>query len=193
MSINYKKGVPSVVNRAFHKRQVDSAFISSIEARKYKNASLGIVAKKEVLSVIVTPSTCNVSDSASATSNVLAKVLHVDGRVVIGDKALKLYLDGVKHTDLAALWNEKYNLPFVFALLCFHKKASYMYSLKKEFLKRKIKIPQYILLNAQKKSQIPQKDILNYLKYISYEVDFKAKKSLKKFYNLSSKCLTTID
>jgi chorismate dehydratase len=184
MSINYKKGVPSKINRDFHKRRVDSAFISSVEARKYTHNSLGIIAKKEVLSVIVLPNNTSIKDSASATSNALAKVLSVEGEVVIGDRALKMYLDGIEHIDLAKVWSEKYHLPFVFALLCFHNNKKLMKQVNKEFLKYPQKIPQYILQKASHRSNIEKKQILNYLKYISYEVDVKAKKALKKFYKL---------
>jgi chorismate dehydratase len=184
MSINYKKGVPSKINKDFHKRRVDSAFISSVEAKKYTHNNLGIVAKKEVLSVIVLPDSKNIKDSASATSNALAKVLDIKGEVIIGDRALKKNLEGVKHIDLAKIWNDKYQLPFVFALLCFHNNKNLMKQINKEFLKHPQKIPQYILQKASVNSCIEKKDILNYLRYISYKIDKKATTSLKKFYKL---------
>ena len=52
-SINFKKGVPSQINHAFKKRRVDAAFVSSVETSKYKSLNVGIVAKKEVLSVLL--------------------------------------------------------------------------------------------------------------------------------------------
>ena len=52
-SMDYYKGVPSNINKKFMTRKVDAAFISSINARKYANVSLGIIAKKEVLSVLL--------------------------------------------------------------------------------------------------------------------------------------------
>ena len=183
MSMEYKKGVPSNINEKFLSRRVDAAFISSISARGQKSVDLGIIAKKEVLSVILIPGSKEISDVESATSNVLAKVLGLKGEVLIGDKALRYYLESKEHIDLAAMWNERFNTPFVFALLCYHKDKKRYKTIKKEFLKRKVKIPQYLLNKASEKTKIDKKDILNYLSYISYDLDKKAKLGLKKFYN----------
>jgi chorismate dehydratase len=182
MSMNYKKGVPSKINRDFVSRRVDAAFISSIAAKKYKNVELGIIAKKEVLSVLVIPQAQSVNDTASATSNVLASILGIKGEVIIGDKALKYYLEDKPKTDLAAEWNRRYDLPFVFALLCYHKDEKLYKTIQKKFLKQKIRIPQYILKQASIRTEIAQTDILNYLQYISYHLDAKAKLGLNKFY-----------
>jgi len=187
MSMNYKKGVPSKINKDFLSRKVDAAFISSITAKQYKHVNLAIVAKKEVRSVLVIPHADNVTDTASATSNVLARVLNVQGEVLIGDKALKYYLQNKPKIDLAKEWNTKYNLPFVFALLCYHKDEKLYKQIQKNFLKQKIKIPQYILKQASVQTNISQRDILNYLEYISYHLDTKAKFGLKKFYKEANK------
>jgi chorismate dehydratase len=187
MSINSKKGVPSKINAKFVSRKVDAAFISSIRAQGYKNADLGIIANKEVLSVLVIPSANNKSDKESETSNALAKVLEVNGEVIIGDKALKYYLTNKPHVDLATLWYEKYELPFVFALLCYHRDEKVYKTMQKRFLKQKIKIPQYILKEASKRTKIKEKDILNYLNYISYDLTPKAKMGLRKFYKEAKK------
>ncbi len=186
-SMHYKRSVPAKINKEFLSRRIDAAFISSISARKSKYVNLGIIAKKEVLSVLVIPSVNDVSDIESATSNVLVKILDVNGEVLIGDKALKYYLSDKPHVDLAKEWNKKYNLPFVFALLCFHKDKKLYKSIERNFLKQKVKIPQYILKQASLRTDINSKDILNYLKYISYELDSKAKKGLIKFYKEISK------
>ncbi len=186
MSMHYKRGVPSNINKKFLTRDVDAAFISSIKAKKFSHVDLGIIAKKEVLSVLVIPHTSSANDAASASSNVLAKLLGIEGEVLIGDKALKYYLAGNPTIDLAQKWNEKYNLPFVFAVLCFHKDAQRYKQIQKKFSKQKIKIPQYILSLASKRTGIQNKDILHYLKFISYDLDTKAKKGLKKFYRLNS-------
>lgn len=183
MSMHYKRGVPSNINKKFMNRRVDAAFISSISARKFQNVNLGIIAKEEVLSVLVIPNTESSLDSESATSNVLSKVLNIDGEVLIGDKALKYVLEGNDYIDLAKVWNDKYNLPFVFALLCFHKDKKRYTQIEHHFLKQKTKIPQYILNLASKRTGISNKNILQYLKYISYNLDTKAKLGLKKFYN----------
>lgn len=45
--MHYKKGVPAAINKKFASRRVDAAFISSIRARGYKNAGLGIIAKEK--------------------------------------------------------------------------------------------------------------------------------------------------
>ncbi|NPA60489.1 MAG: hypothetical protein GXO30_08560 [Epsilonproteobacteria bacterium] len=181
MSMHYYKGVPSNINNKFLSRRVDAAFISSIKARNYNYVDLGIVAKKEVLSVLVIPSEKNIDDVESATSNLLCKVLHLNGEVIIGDKALKYYLEGKPHIDLAQEWNKKYNLPFVFATLCYHKDKKLYKKIQQEFLRRRVKIPRYILDEASKRTKIKKSDILTYLNYISYRLDIKAKKALKTF------------
>jgi len=183
MSMHYKRGVPSDVNTKFLSRKVDAAFISSIHAKNSLHVDLGIIAKKEVLSVLVIPNDENTSDTESATSNILANVLDVKGEVLIGDKALKYYLTGALHVDLAREWNDKYKLPFVFALLCYHNQAKLYKKIQKNFLKQKVKIPQYLLNQASLRTGISNKDILMYLEYISYDLDKKAKLGLKKFYN----------
>ena len=185
MSMHYKRGVPSNINEKFMNRRVDAAFISSINARKFQHVALGIIAKKEVLSVIVIPNTLDADDSESATSNVLSKVLGIQGEVLIGDKALKYILEGNDYIDLAKVWSKKYKLPFVFALLCFHKDKKKYKQIQRQFLKQKIKIPQYILQQSSKRTGISNKDILEYLKYISYNMDAKAQQGLKKFYSLT--------
>ena len=188
---NHTKGVPSKINDAFAARRVDAAFISSVKAKKHSYAPLGIIAKKEVQSVLLIPSDKSQKDSASATSNILAEILypegtsHVNGEVLIGDRALKYHLSGKESIDLAALWYEKHHLPFVFALLCHHSHKKYMYKMSRSFLKRKIKIPQYILHQASQRTEIAPKDILNYLTYISYDLDSAAQRGLKKFLSLT--------
>ena len=185
MSMEYYRGVPAQVNKKFISRRVDAAFISSVSARKYRHVGLGIIAKAEVQSVIVVPSENNEDDGESASSNVLANILGIQGKVLIGDKALKYALSSSEYVDLAEEWHRKYNLPFVFALLCFHKDVKIYRSIEKQFLKQKIKIPQYILEKASQRTKIDKKEINNYLNYISYRLDSKAKLGLKKFYSLT--------
>ncbi len=191
MSMHYYKGVPAKTNKKFLSRKVDAAFISSIRAKNQKHVDLGIIAKKEVLSVLVAPGGSNISDVESETSNMLAKILKVQGEVLIGDKALKYYLQNKPHTDLAKMWHEKHNLPFVFALLCYHKDKKLYKKIEQHFLKRKVKIPRYILQEAAARTEIGEKEILNYLNYISYKLDTKAKKGLAKFYKEIPKVSTT--
>lgn len=185
MSLQYKKGVPSKINRDFKARRVDAAFISSIAARGHRAAPLGIIARKEVLSVLLISGEESIEDNASATSNVLAKVLGLRGEVVIGDNALRLYLSGSDAYDLAGLWNERYRLPFVFAVLCHHHQEQAMETLSRTFLRRRHKIPQYLLKKASVQTGVATSDILHYLEFISYRMDPKASKGLKKFWRLA--------
>jgi chorismate dehydratase len=182
MSMEYKRSVPARINAAFHARRVDAAFISSISAKKSAHVGLGIIAKKSVKSVLVIPNRESKSDKESASSNVLAKVLNVSGEVLIGDKALRYALKNDNYIDLAKLWHERYKLPFVFALLCYHKDKKRYKKIEQEFLKRRVKIPQYILKNASMRTGISKRDILEYLELISYELDSKAKLGLAMFY-----------
>ena len=183
MSMHYYRGVPANINKKFSSKKVDAGFISSIKAKKHSHVNLGIVAKKEVLSVLVIPDTQQKKDEESASSNVLANILNIQGEVLIGDKALKHYIQKKPFIDLAHEWNKRYQLPFVFAVLCYHKDKKLYSNIEKEFLKRKVKIPSYILHQASCRTDIPNKEILNYLTYISYQLDTKAYLGLKKFYN----------
>jgi len=182
MSMEYKKNVPAKINNAFVNRRVDAAFISSITAKKSLHVDLGIISKKKVKSVIVIPSKSYKKDKESASSNILAQLLHVKGTILIGDKALRYALKHDDYIDLAELWYDKHNLPFVFALLCYHKDKNLYKKIQREFLKKKVKIPGYLLQKAAKRTGISESEILEYLTLISYKLDTKAKKGLKKFY-----------
>lgn len=189
MSMEYKKGVPSKINTEFKNRRVDAAFISSIEAKRYKNVNLGIIAKRDVKSVLVIPKKESKRDSESATSNVLVKVLGFQGEVLIGDKALRYALANEDYTDLAKVWNERHGLPFVFAVLALHKDKKVYKKIEKLFGRRAPKIPQYLLENAAKRVGIEKQDVLEYLKLISYELDYKAQRGLKKFYKEAARLI----
>ncbi len=186
MSFRYKKGVPAKINAEYAARRVDAAFISSVKARKERYVDLGIIAKKEVLSVLLIPSQTYQADRESATSNVLSKVLGLKGEVLIGDKALRHYLSSEeKAIDLAKAWHDKYKLPFVFAVLCYQQHDTEIKQLARTFKKSRQKIPQYQLLKASKRTGISPKAIQHYLTYISYELDNKAKAGLRKFWHLA--------
>ena len=187
MSMHYYRGVPSQINEKFFSRHVDAAFISSVTARKYNHVALGIIASEEVKSVIVIPNEVTLSDGESATSNVLANLLEIQGKVLIGDKALQYSLRSNDYIDLVKEWSYKYKTPFVFALLCYHQDKKTYKSIEKNFLKQKVKIPQYILKQASMRTAIEPKDILQYLTLISYAYDKKAEAGLKKFYSLIDK------
>lgn len=184
--IEYKKSYPSLINKKLKKRKVDSAFISSIASRHEKKLDLGIIAKKDVLSVLLIPG-IDEKDYQSETSNALAKVLKLNGKVLIGDKALKYYHENKKTSfiDLAQEWNDKYKLPFVFAVLCYSSNKKELTKLTKKFNKNHIKIPTYILNQYSQRTGISNKDILDYLKKIDYNIGIKEKRSLKLFLKLT--------
>ena len=186
LSIEYKKSYPSYINNKFKKRKVDSAFISSIASRNEKFLNFGIVAQDEVLSVLLIPG-IEEKDFQSQTSNALAQVLNLKGKVIIGDKALKFYHENknVKKIDLAKEWKNKFNLPFVFAVLCYNSNKKALKKITKDFNKQHIKIPQYILEQYSKRSGVSKNNILNYLKKIDYNLGLKEKRSLKLFLKLT--------
>ncbi len=186
--INYKKSYPSKINRQFKKRKIDAAFISSIASKRCKCLDIGIVAQNEVLSVLSLSGNYE-KDYQSDTSNALAKILDIEGKVLIGDKALHHYHNSPNKdfVDLAQLWKTKYNLPFVFARLCINKNEKYLQNLSKQFLKEKVKIPQYILNQYSKRTNLTNKEIKQYLTKISYKISHKEKQSLKLFLKLTKK------
>ncbi|MDD2896993.1 MAG: hypothetical protein PHG81_13335 [Aliarcobacter sp.] len=185
-SIEYKKSYPSVITHKFKTRKVDSAFISSIASRNEKYLDFGIVAQDDVLSVLLIPG-IEESDYQSKTSNALAKVLNLKGKVIIGDKALNFYHENrdLEKIDLAKEWKNRYNLPFVFAVLCFNANKKQLEMLTKNFNKKYIKIPQYILEQYSVRSGVSKKHILEYLKKIDYNLGIKEKRALKLFLKLT--------
>ncbi len=186
MAIRHGAGVPSAVNRAFETRRVDAAFVSSIRARRCRRAPLGIIARGEVQSVLLIPGTESKKDSASATSNVLADLLGLEGEVVIGDRALRAYSEGVEAVDLAALWRERYGLPFVFAVLCHRGHDEKIGRLARAFARRPQKIPQYLLRRAAERSGIPVPVIRAYLEKIDYRLDHRSLRGLQTFLRLAA-------
>ena len=180
MTFRNKRAVPSAINKAFKHNSIHAAFISSVESRKCKCTDLGIIAHKKVYSVLLLEGK-NQTDPASATSNQLAKVLNLQGKVLIGDVALKHYLDGGEGIDLAQAWHERTGLPFVFARLCYNKHDDSLQKLAHTFASKKTKIPQYILKREAKKRGIIPKQLTWYLEHIYYEMDWKAKRGLKRF------------
>lgn len=180
-TLHYKRGVPSALNRAFASRNIDAAFISSITAQKCKHFGIGIVAKKEVLSVLAIPSDSYKKDSESATSNLLAQVLDIDAEVIIGDKALQYYYRGGEHIDLGKLWSDKTSLPFVFALLCTHNNKEEIKKISRNFSKKRIFIPYYIIKKESQKRDLSIEQVKHYLKHISYSVGTKELRGYKRF------------
>lgn len=181
--IAYKKSYPAKLNKDFLFSRIDAGFVSSIMALGDKKiaSNVGIIAKGEVWSVIVIPQR-NKDDYQSATSNALAKVLRVNGEVRIGDRALHYKLEGGEYQDLGLLWWEKRQLPFVFGLFCSKKKSPQVQEMLKGFAKSKIKIPHYILEQRAKSSDIPAKEIKQYLQKIYYTLTSKEKRALVLFH-----------
>ncbi len=187
--INYKKSYPSAINKQFKNRRIDAAFISSITSKNSKCLDAGIVAKREVLSVLSIGYESYKKDYQSDTSNALAKILELNGEILIGDKALHYYYYGENRNfqDLAKIWNEKYKLPFVFARLCFNKHQKNLEKLSKKFVNTKVYIPQYTLDIYSKRSGLSKNQIKHYLTKISYKINSKEKMALKKFFTLAHK------
>lgn len=179
-SLHYHKGVPSALNREFAMRRIDAAFISSITAKNCHHFGVGIVAQREVLSVLSLPN-ADKDDSDSATSNLLARILDIHGEVLIGDKALRYYYSGGDHIDLGGIWHERTELPFVFALLCTHHHSNELRTLSRAFVSKKVKIPYYILMEASHRSGLRPEQIIHYLKFISYKVGVKEERGYKRF------------
>jgi len=184
MAFNYKRDVPSAINKALRKGNINAGFVSSIESSRYKCTNLGIITHKMVYSVFVIEGE-NKKDKESATSNQLANVLNLQGEVLIGDKALKYYLEGGRGIDLSQEWYNRTKLPFVFAKLCFNCYEKHVQNIAKKFIQRPVKIPQYILKKEAKKRGITTKQLLWYLEHIEYKMDYKAERSLKLFLKLS--------
>lgn len=192
-SINYKKGVPSKINKELTFNRINCAVISSIQSfkPKYQTLNMGICAYKKVRSVLVKKNDNNlILDPASATSNALAKLLNTKGEVIIGDKALKAWLDNNDNNlaknsdifiDLCSLWYDRTHLPFVFARFSFIKKNIFFNNLIKNFIKKKLFIPNYILKEYANSRHINPQKLKEYLTLIYYEISHKEKLALKKF------------
>ncbi|MDR0665740.1 MAG: hypothetical protein LBF86_09540 [Helicobacteraceae bacterium] len=178
---NFKKGPPSAINRLYKRRAIDAGIISSIRSRKQKGANIGLIAHNEVTSVLVLEGDFR-ADEESETSNALAKLLGLKGRVAIGDKALKLFVGGAKAIDLALEWQKRHKSPFVFARLCYTKGDRLIKRIEKQFFRRMTRrVPQFILQDRAKKSEIAVDEISAYLNRLEYRIDKKAAKALKKF------------
>ena len=182
-TLNYKKGVPSQINRDYKTRKIDAAFISSIASRSQQCQDIGIIANKKVLSVILIPGNSKI-DKESASSNALANILGLSGEVLIGDKALRYALKNSDYVDLAQEWYKKYKLPFVFARLCCHKPNKNFANTVNRFANTNVKIPTYILRKASLENDISIKEIKSYLKLIKYRINPASKRGLNKFFSL---------
>ena len=178
--IKVRKSYPKKINFLFERKKVDGAFISSIKAKNKKCLHIGIIANKKVKTVLVCKG--DGEDKESETSNMLAKILKIKGKVIIGDKAFK----EKNCVDLANEWYKKYNLPFVFAIFCVNRDYKKYKKLTKEFLKKNQKVSYYLLKKYIIKNNISLKEAKEYLeKIIYYKIKWKEKKSLRKFWKLT--------
>lgn len=180
MNLSRNRNVPSKINSAFHAGKINAAFISSVTSKRCRCTDVGIVGRGRVYSVLLLDKEER-ADNASQTSNALAKVLGLKGEVMIGDRALKYYLDGGETIDLSLEWHNKTKLPFVFARLCYHENKTQITKLANKFAKTKVFIPQYILKKEAKRREISPNDARWYLNHIHYNIDPKAKQALKIF------------
>lgn len=180
--LELKKSYPAKLNQEFLFRRIDAGFISSIAGRGKPCPSVGIIARKRVLSVLAIP-TKEGSDYQSATSNALLKVLGLEGQVLIGDRALKYYLEHPKECiDMAERWVQREGVPFVFAKFCYNRHGEFYTRIARKFVSQKVFIPRYLLEQYARKTQIPAREILHYLRHISYRIDPKAAQGVKRFY-----------
>jgi chorismate dehydratase len=178
--------VPSQINRAFIAKRVDAAVISSIKSRRYHCSDFGIVADGEVQSVLLIPGDTQ-TDKESDTSNQLAKVLGLQGKIIIGDKALRFWLEHPDSAiDLATAWKAQEGLPFVFARLCAHPPhCQRIQKMTEAFFKAPPKIPYRILRDAAHKHGLTPRQLQNYLQHIYYKLGWREKRALYRFFTLS--------
>ncbi|WP_300368347.1 MqnA/MqnD/SBP family protein [Hydrogenimonas sp.] len=182
-----KRGsVPADINRAFRARRIDAAVISSIKSRGCRCTDFGIVANGEVQSVLLLPGDPKM-DRASDTSNALAKVLGFRGEVIIGDRALRYFLEHPgEGIDLAAAWKARESLPFVFARLCAH--PGYIRRINRltaRFFAHPQKIPYRILKEQAKRRGIEVHQLQDYLDRIHYRIGWREKRALQRFFRLA--------
>lgn len=195
LSLSKKSAYPSLVNQWFAAKRIDFAVISSIESFKYpsyKTLDFGVVAQQEVLSVLIKIGK-HQADKASASSNMLALVLGLQGQVSIGNNALKTYAQIIEnkkaihhetYVDLAEAWREQTGLPFVFARLCTHKHHKKLEAMMKQFFKAKVKISHKAIVDYAKKLDIPKSLVHLYLSKISYKIGIREQRALAKFQHL---------
>ena len=121
-------------------------------------------------------------DYQSDTSNALSTILGLQGRVLIGDRALQYRFSGGKAVDMGQVWWEKHRLPFVFGRLCCNKHARFYANIARAFVKKRVKIPHYILQARAKACGIPSAYIREYLTHIHYHIRAKERLGLERFY-----------
>lgn len=182
-----KWGYPAQINRWLEEGRIDGAFISSVRSIGKKCLPVGIGSRGAVWSVILCPGGDR-NDRESNTSNLLKIALDEVGEVIIGDKGLKRYFQPENECrDLGELWFQKYGLPFLFARFCCRRRCAQFEKVLKEFVKRPVKIPQYILkLEAEKRGLSPQL-VKEYLQLIHFPIGWREERGFKLFIKLLQK------
>ena len=83
---------------------------------------------------------------------------------------------------MGQVWWEKHRLPFVFGRLCYNKHAHFYANIARAFVKKRAKIPHYILQARAKACGIPSAYIREYLTHIHYHIQAKERAGLERFY-----------
>ncbi|PAF44595.1 MqnA/MqnD/SBP family protein [Helicobacter sp. 11S02629-2] len=179
---------PSKLNHEFLFGRIDAGFISSVMARpshfKVKPLGLGIITNGEVWSVLCLNKESK-NDYQSATSNALRKVLGLEGEVIIGDRALKLYhaSKDKDFIDMGKEWKDKKHLPFVYGRLCCNANEGFYKDMAKAFARSpKVFIPCYIMDVYAKRLGLDSKFMRAYLKNLYYVIGKKEALGLGRFY-----------
>jgi chorismate dehydratase len=189
--LRWRRAVPSIINREFARGKVDAAFLSSIASRGRRCTGLGIVADGPVYSVFLLPGAPS-PDRESASSNVLADTLGLRGRVLIGDKALRYWLEGGKGIDLSEEWKRRTGMPFVFARLCHNRRGKKIRKAAKEFGSREWKIPRYLLEREARLRGITPAQLQWYLGHIRYRIGWREERSLRLFFRKSRRRVRSV-
>ena len=121
-------------------------------------------------------------DYQSDTSNALSTILGLHGRVLIGDRALQYRFNGGEAIDMGQVWWEKHRLPFVFGRLCYNSYGEFYNNIAQAFVKKRVKIPRYILQARAKACGIPPHYVREYLAHIHYHIHTKERVGLERFY-----------
>lgn len=197
-TLQLRKSYPAKLNKEFLFKRIDAGFISSIAGHKCfldsKFCNAGIISKGAVWSVLVKKEG-NGFDQESATSNALLRVLNLEGRVIIGDKALRYYqgarLD-IDYKDMGLEWYKRTGLPFIFGEMCFNNHGDFYNKMIDAFNKKLgrcrdgkfkgLKIPHYIIMEYIDKVGVKKELALKYLQRIYYHICPREKAALKRFY-----------
>lgn len=83
---------------------------------------------------------------------------------------------------MAERWVQREGVPFVFAKFCYNRHGEFYTRIARKFVSQKVFIPRYLLEQYAHKTQIPAREILHYLRHISYRIDPKAAQGVKRFY-----------